>query len=180
MAFEMMTPGCALTERDIVEVLKSGKDGRLLIEEHARNLAGYSLCSRDDLIESLMLSSREMLQAVPANRGKTADRVCEIPEEVRRLLTERRRLIEMEMRDLYYTDRIVLLVWEGYHRLDPDGRRILESYYLDREPAALIAERMEISESTFWRKRRTAVRNILKFCENRNQGHVMLSQKTER
>ena len=180
MAFEMMTPGHTLTERDIVEVLKSGKNGRALIEERARNLAGYSLCSRDELIESLMLSSRELRQAVPSNRGKAADRVCEIPEEVSRLLIERRRLIEMEMQDLYYADRIVLLVWEGYHRLDQDGQRILASYYLDHEPAALIAERMEISESTFWRKRRSAVRNILQFCVNRNQGHVRLSQKTER
>ena len=42
---------------------------------------------------------------------------------------------------------------------------LLQEYYLDGEPAAAVAGKLDMSESTFWRKRKRSVNTILRFCE---------------
>ena len=128
MAFENLTPDHALTEKDVVEVLKGGEDGRESLARRARYMAREARCGRDDLIESLMLSARNVREVLPSNRGMPHDRVFETAGELEWMEKERERRIRREMRDLCYAEQTISLIWDAYYRLDPEGRELLQEY----------------------------------------------------
>lgn len=164
MAFENLTKGHRLTEGDVIYTLRQGRNGSRSLARRARNVVSVCSENREDLIASAVLSAQEMREAVPSNHAPARDRIPEVLDEVDRLMAERRRWAERELADIVFAESVICRIWDAYYRLEPADQEVLEGYYLENESAVAVAERLKISESTFWRRRRKSVRRILNSC----------------
>ncbi|MDO4634119.1 MAG: DUF1492 domain-containing protein [Eubacteriales bacterium] len=103
------------------------------------------------------------------NHDIAYDAVSDAAEEASRLLAERRQDLYREMRRIRYADRRARSVWYGYDCLDEVQQAVLYRYYISRDCVKDIADSLHFSETTFWRKRREAMRRIQAICRQQTE-----------
>ena len=163
MSFENLVPGHALTEADIIGVLKEGESSREWLKGRIRR-AAVSRSSYEDLIESAALRGVEISGAVPGTRERKTDTVYRTWQDANSVLREEAEYISREQKNVRFAGLMIGRIWDAFYRLDPQLQDILKSYYIDRECAVDIARRLDVSVTTFWRRRKQAVSLILREC----------------
>ena len=163
MAFERLVPGHILDAGDVIFVLKEGEDcGDYALRRAERSLLCRS--SYEELIESRMERSARLKETAAANRSLRYDAVEEALDDAEALLLEEREYALREQRTARFAYLAIRAVWDAFYRLDPERQDILRSYYTEGRAVREIAGRLDISETTFWRRRRSGIRAIVESC----------------
>ena len=122
-----------LNEREVVRILKQGVGAE---QEFAKR-------------RQSILKERECLLR-EASEWEKLD--CEVADRMRMAMTGEDSL------DLLFKEECVFhAVREALWRIDPVSRELLDAYYGKQTDAHTLAREMCISDSTFWRRRRSAV-----------------------
>ena len=75
------------------------------------------------------------------------------------------RSIAEELRSLSLAETQYQTVMRALWRVEPEERVLLTRFYQDRLGASVIAGEMNISESTFWRRRKRAFASLVRECK---------------
>lgn len=122
-----------LNEREVVRILKQGAEAE---QEFAKR-------------RQSILKEREHLMR-EASEWEKID--CEAADRLRRSVTG-----EDSLNLLFKEECMFHAVREALWRIDPVSRDLLNEYYGKQTDAHTLAREMCVSDSTFWRRRRSAV-----------------------
>ncbi len=162
MAYESLVPGHVLTEEDVIRVLRQGETGARWLAEQVRECAPSGV-SYEELIESVSLRN-DMEDTIPGSGGGTGDPVYYAWRSAGNMLREEAAFYMRQRQNRIYASMIVGRIWSSLKNLEPEMQEVLRRFYVDRECVEDIAGHLRISQTTFWRRRRKAVRLILQEC----------------
>ena len=163
MAFENLIPGHRLTEADVIGVLKEGdayRDwirGRMKRNEQERS-------TYEELIRNSALRAGPLSEVITSGSGNAYDSVFHTWQDANSMLREEAAYFRKQQQNVRFAGIMITRIWDSFYHMDPQLQEILTGFYIRRECAQNIADRLEISLTTFWRKRKTAVSYILNEC----------------
>ena len=163
MSFENLVPGHVLTEADVIGVLKEGDSYREWLAGCARQTAEFRL-SYEEMIENAALGKSSLSDAVPKNRKSDYDSVYHDWQDANTMLKEEEAFISRQQKNIQFAGFLIRRIWNSFYHMDPQLQEILKGYYIRKECAEDIAKRLDISVTTFWRKRKRAVSSIVRDC----------------
>lgn len=160
MAYERLVPGYRITEKDVAEIIRNGAKSDDYLRKR-RLMCMQVSQGEKELIAGSFLGSLSQKNGI-FGRGKSwrGDPVYKSLCRKEQLEENQNRLRMEELMRIDYAGNMIRRVWDGFYALDPDVQELLERYYINKETPSDIMEGMHISESTFWRKKKAALRRI--------------------
>lgn len=162
MAYERLVPGYMLTEKDVAEILKNGTKSADYLRRRRKMCMQVSQGEKELIADSFLgsLSRREGSIGAGKRKSWRGDPVYRSFCQKEQLEESQNRLRQEELTRIHYAGNMIRRVWDGFYALDPDTQDILERYYIRKETPSDIMRSLNISESTFWRKKKLALQRI--------------------
>ncbi len=160
MAYERLVPGYRITEKDVAEILRNGTRSDDYLRKRRLMCLRVSQGENELITGSFLGSLSQKEGTFGKGRKWRGDPVYRSFCRKKELEEKQTRLRMEELMRIDYAGNMIRRVWDGFYALDPDAQELLELYYLKDETPADIMEKLRISESTFWRKKKAALMRI--------------------
>lgn len=163
MAYENLLPGHMLTEEDVTGVLRQGEDCVEWMNGCVRRIASPRI-TYEEMIASRSLRGMQVGEKIPGRKSGDCDPVFQVWQESEKYIREEQAYAKRQERNARYAEMQIRKIWDAFYHLDPEMQRILRMFYVERMNVHEVSEKLGVSEATFWRRRRKAVRQILRDC----------------